>query len=79
MAEGKRAKTGFESTACSAAVNLHQTEDPGRVLAKYKKPFNDGDMVKEAFLEAADSLFDDFKNKTEIVKAIKEVQLSRRC
>ena len=32
--------------------------------------------MKEAFLEAADSLFDDFKNKTEIVKAIKEVQLS---
>nr|XP_055065219.1 general transcription factor II-I repeat domain-containing protein 2A-like [Misgurnus anguillicaudatus] len=47
------------------------------VLAKYKKPFSDGDMVKEAFLEAADSLFDGFKNKTEIVKAIKDVQLSR--
>lgn len=47
------------------------------VLAKHKKPFKDGDIVKEAFLEAADSLFDDFKNKTEIVKAIKDVQLSR--
>ena len=40
--------------------------------------------MKEAFLDAADSLFDDFKNKTEIMKAIKEVQLShntttRRC
>ena len=33
--------------------------------------------MKEAFLEAADSLFVDFKNKTEITKAIKEVQLSR--
>ena len=40
--------------------------------------------MKEAFLDAVDSLFDNFKNKTEIMKAIKEVQLShntttRRC
>ena len=47
------------------------------VVAKHKKPFIDGNIVKEAFLEAADSLFDDLKNKAEIVKAIKEVQLSR--
>ena len=33
--------------------------------------------MKEAFLEAADSRFDDLKNKTETVKAIKEVQFSR--
>ena len=32
------------------------------VLAKHKKAFKDGDIVKEAFVEAADSLFDDFKN-----------------
>ena len=48
------------------------------VVAKHKKPFIDGNIGKEAFLEAADSLFDDFKNKAEIVKAIKEVQLSRK-
>ncbi|CAL9685305.1 unnamed protein product [Knipowitschia caucasica] len=47
------------------------------VLVKHKKPFGDGDMMKEAFLELADSLFGDFKNKPEIVKAIKDVQLSR--
>ena len=40
--------------------------------------------MKEAFHEAADSLFDDLKNGTEIVKPIKELQLShntttRRC
>jgi len=28
--------------------------------------------VKEAFLEAADSFFEDFNNKTQIVKAIKK-------
>lgn len=47
------------------------------ILAKHKKPFEDGVMVKEAFVEAAEVLFDDFKNKTEILSAIKEVQLSR--
>lgn len=47
------------------------------VLAKHKKTFQDGEIVKEAFLEAAHSLFEDFKNKAEIVKVIKDVQLSR--
>ncbi|KAE8277568.1 hypothetical protein D5F01_LYC24459 [Larimichthys crocea] len=41
------------------------------ILAKHKKPFKDGEAWKEGFLEAADSLFDGFKNKTEIMKAIK--------
>ena len=48
-----------------------------RVLSKHKKPFQDGEIFKEAFLEAADSLFENFKNKSEIMSAIKEVQLSR--
>lgn len=34
-------------------------------------------MLKEAFLEAADSLFRDFKNKAEILSSIKAMQLSR--
>ena len=34
-------------------------------------------MVKEAFIEAADSLFRDFKNKPEILGSIKALQLSR--
>ena len=34
-------------------------------------------MIKEAFVEAADSLFPDFKNKPEILSSIKFPQLSR--
>ena len=34
-------------------------------------------MVKEAFIEAADSLFGNFKNKDEIMSEIKDLQLSR--
>ncbi|XP_050065732.1 general transcription factor II-I repeat domain-containing protein 2A-like [Aphis gossypii] len=46
------------------------------LLAKKKKPFSDGELIKEAFKEASDSLFTDFKNKSEIVGAISSMQLS---
>ncbi|GFQ74704.1 uncharacterized protein TNCT_143011 [Trichonephila clavata] len=48
------------------------------LLAKNKKSFTDGELVKEAMLEAADSLFEEFKNKKEIVSAINTLQLSAR-
>lgn len=48
------------------------------VLAKRRKPFEDGEFIKEAFREAADELFNNFKNKSEIVAAIESLQLSSR-
>jgi hypothetical protein len=45
------------------------------VLAKHEKHFTNGEMVKQAFLEASDSLFDSSKNKSEIISAIKDIQL----
>jgi hypothetical protein len=45
------------------------------VLAKHKNLFKDGEMITEAFIEAVDSLFGDFKNKTEIMAA-NGIQLS---
>lgn len=47
------------------------------VLAKHKKPFEDGILIKEAFTESAEYLFRNFKNKSEIISAIKDLQLSR--
>lgn len=32
-------------------------------IIKHKKPFQDGEMIKEAHCEASDSVFQDFKNK----------------
>jgi len=46
------------------------------LLAKKKKPFSDGELINEAFKEASNSLFTDFKNKKEIVGAISSMQLS---
>jgi hypothetical protein len=34
------------------------------VIAKHKKPYEDGEMIKEVVLDAVDSLFDSFKNKS---------------
>ncbi|KAG8226053.1 hypothetical protein J437_LFUL005414 [Ladona fulva] len=47
------------------------------LLTKKCKPFSDGEFLKEIFLEMSDSLFNDFKNKSEIVAAIQDLQLSR--
>ncbi|GLV34043.1 hypothetical protein CBL_05063 [Carabus blaptoides fortunei] len=47
------------------------------LLTKKKKPFADGNLIKESFLTAADSLFSDFKNKKDIIDQIKDLQLSR--
>lgn len=47
------------------------------ILSKNKKPFSDGAIFKKAFVEAADALFCDFKNRSEIISAINEMQLSR--
>jgi hypothetical protein len=46
-------------------------------LYKKKKPFEDGNVIKKCLDVASDSLFNEFKNKTEICNAIKGVQLSR--
>lgn len=46
-------------------------------IIKCKKSFQDAEMIKEAFVEAADSLFRDFKNKPEILSSVKALQLSR--
>lgn len=39
-----------------------------QLIAKKKKTFEDGEMIKEVFLKAADSLFDGFKNKNKTKK-----------
>lgn len=48
-----------------------------RVIVKNMKSFQEGEIMKEAFVEAAESLFGDFKNKAEIMSSIKALQLSR--
>lgn len=46
-------------------------------IAQKCKPFSDGEYIKQIFEEVSDTLFVNFKNKNEIKKAIKDLQLSR--
>ncbi len=45
-------------------------------VQKRKKLFEDGETVKDCWLEASESLFENFNNKPEIVTAIKSTSLS---
>ncbi|GFS98601.1 DUF4371 domain-containing protein [Trichonephila clavipes] len=44
---------------------------------KAKKPFGDGELIKEAFCKAREVLFHDFRNKSEIISSINNISLSR--
>lgn len=46
------------------------------MLAKKKKPFQGGHLLKETFLTGADCLFEGFSNKRETISAIQDLQLS---
>ncbi|XP_057659285.1 uncharacterized protein LOC130895759 [Diorhabda carinulata] len=67
----------FTRTAKQSKAATMASFKISHILAKHKKPFEDGSVVKEAFIEAGETLFGDFKNKTEIMSAIRELQLSR--
>jgi len=47
------------------------------ILAKAKKSFVDGEIIKESFLAAAETLFSDFPCKKDILTNIQDLQLSR--
>ncbi|GFX85520.1 DUF4371 domain-containing protein [Trichonephila clavipes] len=47
------------------------------VLIKRKKPFEDGELIKEALCKAGEVLFHGFKNKSEIISSINNISLSR--
>lgn len=59
-------KKGSGSTEVSFKV--------AHILAKHKKTFNDGGIIKEAMTAMAESLFWDHKNKMVILSAIADVQ-----
>lgn len=73
----KKEQTMFTRPAKQSKAATIASFKISHILAKHKKPFEDGSVVKEAFIEAGETLFGDFKNKTEIMSAIRELQLSR--
>lgn len=45
-------------------------------LAQHKKPFTDGELIKEGMLIIANTVFNDFKKKDDIKAALSNVQLA---
>ena len=48
-----------------------------KVIAQHGKPLSDGDYIKEAWLECAPFLFDNFSEKEKTIQRIKDLSLSR--
>ncbi|GFV35314.1 general transcription factor II-I repeat domain-containing protein 2A [Trichonephila clavipes] len=60
--------------------NCHTSEasySAANAIARHGKPFQEGEILKEAWLACAPSLFDDFDNTDKIIQRIKDVPLSR--
>ena len=73
-----REQSFFSQLSSKAKAAIEASFRVSHSIIKHKKSFQDGEVIKEAFVEAADSLFRDFKNKPEILSSIKALQLSRR-
>ncbi|GFW75578.1 SCAN domain-containing protein 3 [Trichonephila clavipes] len=50
----------------------------GQEIAKRGKPYTDGEYIKNCFINASEELFQDFKNKADILKRIRELPLSAK-
>ena len=70
-----REQSFFSQLSSKAKAATEASFRVSHSMIKHKKSFQDGEMIKEAFIEAADSLFRDFKNKQEILSSIKALQL----
>lgn len=45
-------------------------------VARSRRPFTEGELIKKCFLDCSESLFAEFKNKVEITRQISKLQLS---
>ena len=79
-----RKQSFFKQQTSKAKAASEASFRLSHVIVKNKKYSQDGKMVKEVFIEAADSMFRDFKIKAEIPSSITSLQLlrstvTRRC
>lgn len=69
--------SGFLQFVTSTSKLVAASLEVSKTIAKHGKPFSDGDYIKEAWLECAPYLFEDFQNKEKILQRIKELPVSR--
>uniref|UniRef100_A0A8C8RPP1 Uncharacterized protein n=1 Tax=Pelusios castaneus TaxID=367368 RepID=A0A8C8RPP1_9SAUR len=81
-----RAVAGFEKESSifkHLIINKNQAATEGsykvaQCIAKYGKPFTDGEYIKEVFLSTSEALFSDMPEKDAILTRIKELPVSVR-
>ena len=49
-----------------------------KAIAQHGKPLSDGDYIKEAWLQCASFLFDNFSEKEKIIQRIQDLSLSKK-
>ena len=67
-------KIALIETQCVTLVTYHISMK----IAKYRKPFTEGEFIKECFLDTAKVLYSEFKNKDSIIRRIQDLQLSHQ-
>ena len=74
----KKQSSIFKNVIRSTNRTIEGRYKVAEVVAKNGKAFTDGVFVKEAFLNCAEVLFDDFPNKCTIISRIKDMPISSR-
>uniref|UniRef100_A0A8C3TK26 DUF4371 domain-containing protein n=1 Tax=Chelydra serpentina TaxID=8475 RepID=A0A8C3TK26_CHESE len=68
----------FKSLSVSKNEATEGSYKTAQCVAKKRKPFTDGEYVKEVFLSSLEILFNDLPNKDTLVSRIKELPVSAR-
>lgn len=68
----------FSSWIRSSSSTTEASFAVAQEIAKHGKPFTDGDYIKTCFLNMAQHLFSNFKNKDDIITKIKDTPLSAK-
>ena len=74
LQQRKLLKISLTETQCVTLASFHISMK----IAKYRKPFSEGEFIKDCFLDTAKVLFSEFKNKDSIISKIQDLQLSHQ-
>lgn len=68
MLKADLSKNNFNKWMKSANSSTYASFVAAQEIVRYRKPFTDGEYIKESFFKISEHVFTDFKNKSEIVQ-----------
>ena len=78
MRNADRSKHQFNKWIKSANSTTYASFVAAQEIVKHSKPFTDGEYIKNSFIKISEHLFTDFKNKSEIMRKIRDMPLSAK-